>query len=163
MTNLTRAKLLFATLLFLAVTNRDRAQDSVLGNLKNFHPTDFSSETYFEPPNETKVKIRLSGAQASPLPGGLLDVRQLKIAKFATNGVLEAEASAPQCTYAPLDGIANSPGKMEFHTGDGKFRVEGEGFLLRQTNWSLTISNHVHTVIDFPTSEPTAPLSKIAP
>ena len=46
------------------------------------HATDFVSSTYFEPPNDQQVKLKLSGAEALPLPGGLQDIRQLKIETF---------------------------------------------------------------------------------
>ena len=94
--------------------------------------------------------MRLSGAEALPLPGGLLDVRQLRVETFGTDGKPEMVVRAPQCTYAPLDGVANSAGRMEMQNGDGKFRVEGEGFLWRQGASSLTISNRVRTTIDLP-------------
>ena len=114
------------------------------------HATDFTSESYFEPPHERQVKMRLSGAEALPLPGGLLDVRQLRVETFGTDGTPEMVVRAPHCTYAPLDGVANSAGRMEMQNGDGKFRVEGEGFLWRQGASSLTISNRVRTTIDLP-------------
>ena len=123
----------------------DRAQQTPLG-----HATDFTSESYFEPPNDRQVKMRLSGAEASPLPGGLLDVKQLRVETFDPAGKPEMIVRAPQCTYAPLDGVANSAGRLELRTGDGKFRVEGEGFLWRQGASSLTISNRVRTTIEVP-------------
>ena len=132
---------LAAMFLFIA-TASNRAQPSIIG-----HASNFTSNMYFEAPNERQVKMRLSGAEALPLPGGLLDVRQLKIEKFNATGKLEATVLAPQCTLAPLDGVASSAGPLELVTGDGKFRVTGEGFLWRQEGSSLTISNNVHTVI----------------
>ncbi len=114
------------------------------------HATDFTSESYFEPPHEQQVKLRLSGAEASPLPGGLLDVKKLKVETFNEAGKPEVIVRAPQCTYAPLDGVANSAGALELQTGDGRFRVAGEGFLWRQSASSLTISNRVRTMIDVP-------------
>jgi len=36
---------------------------------------------------------------------------------------------------------------MALQTGDGKFHVEGDGFLWRQNDQLLIISNNVHTVI----------------
>jgi hypothetical protein len=110
------------------------------------HATDFKSDTYFEPPNGQKVKMTLSGAEASPLPGGLLDVKQLEIQTFNLDGKTEMVLRAPQCTYA-LDGVAHSAGHLELQSGDGKIRIEGDGFLWRQADNSLTISNNVHTVI----------------
>lgn len=111
------------------------------------HATDFVSSTYFEPPNEQRVKLKLSGAEALPLPGGLQDIRQLKIETFDVTGKTEMVVRAPQCNYALLDGVANSAGHMELQTGDGRFRIEGDGFLWRQNDQLLIISNNVHTVI----------------
>ena len=112
------------------------------------HARDFTSESYFEPPHEQQVKMRLSGAEASPMPGGLLEVKKLKVETFNTGGKSEVVVKAPQCTYAPIDGVASSPGHLELQTGDGKLRVEGDGFLWRQNESSLTISNHVRTTIN---------------
>src|SRR5665213_1977419 len=111
------------------------------------HATSFSSNMYFEPPNERKVKMKLAGAEAAPLPGGLLDVKNLSVEIFNTNGVCEVSALAPQCTYALLDGVANSSGRMKMLSGDGKISVSGEGFLFvcRPDATSLILSNHVHT------------------
>ena len=120
------------------------------------HATDFTSEAYFEPPHEQQIKMRLAGAEASPLPGGLLEVKNLKVEKFDTTGKTEAVVQAPQCTYAPLEGVASSGGHLEMRTGDGKFRVEGDGFLWRQNESSLTISNHVRTVIEMPATKSSA-------
>ena len=135
---------------FIIAVGVARAQTNVLAGVKDLHATDFTSEQYFEPPNEQLVKLRLSGASALPLPGGLLEVKQLKIENFNTNRTLLAVVRAPQCTFAPLDGVASSAGHLELQSGDGKFRVEGDGFLWQQNESSLTISNRVRTVIEMP-------------
>jgi hypothetical protein len=132
-----------AAVIFFIAAAADRAQQMPVG-----HATDFTSNTYFEPPNDQKVKMRLSGAEALPLPGGLLDVKQLRVETFSLDGKTEMIVRAPQCTYAPMDGVASSAGRLELQTGDGKFRVEGEGFLWRQNDSLLIISNRVQTVIE---------------
>jgi len=114
------------------------------------HATDFTSVSYFEPPHEQQVKMKLSGAEALPLPGGLLDVRELRVETFGLDGKTQVVVRAPQCNYSPFDGVANSAGHIELQSGDGKFQVEGEGFLWRQNASSLTISNRVRTVIAVP-------------
>jgi len=120
-----------------------RAQQNASGNA-----SDFTSVEYYEPPHQQQVKSRLSGAEASPQPGGLLVIKQLKVETFDLNGKLEVVVDAPECVYDTLKGVATSPGQLQVRTGDGKFRVEGEGFLWRQSDSFLTISNRVRTVIE---------------
>jgi hypothetical protein len=129
---------------FLAVVTGIQAQPTTLG-----HATDFTSNEYFEPPNDQKVKMILSGASASPLPVGKLDITDLKIVTFDLSGKTNAVIRAPECVYSPYDGVgvASSAGHLELQTGDGKMRTTGDGFLWQQSDQSLTISNNVHTVV----------------
>jgi hypothetical protein len=111
------------------------------------HANDFTSVEYYPTPHQQQMKSRLSGAEAQPLPGGLLAIKQLKLETFGLNGTPEIIVNAPECVYDQLNGIASSPGRLQVRTGDGKFHVEGEGFLWRQSDSFLTISNRVSTVI----------------
>jgi len=112
------------------------------------HASDFTSVEYFEPPHQQQMKSRLSGAEAQPQAGGLLVIRQLKLETFAMDGKPEMIVNAPECIYDTLNHVASSPGHLQAQTGDGKFRVEGDGFLWRQNDSLLIISNRVQTVID---------------
>jgi len=109
---------------------------------------DFTSVEYYAQPKQTQMKTRLSGAEAQPLPGGLLVIKQLKLEMFNTNGSPQAVVEAPDCIYDTQGNTANSAGHLKLQSGDGKIRVEGDGFLWRQENSFLTISNHVHSVIE---------------
>jgi len=111
------------------------------------HANDFTSVEYYPAPNQRQMKSRLSGAEAQPLPGGLLAIKQLKLEMFRPDGQPEIVVIAPECVYNQLDGTASSPGWLGVQTGDGEVRVEGEGFLWRQNDSFLTISNQVRTVI----------------
>jgi hypothetical protein len=135
-----------AGLIFLAALGV-RAQQS------GSHASDFSSVEYFPAPHQQEMKSRLSGAEAQPLPGGLLAIKQLKLETFNTNGSPAMVVEAPECVYDTLKGLASSPGHLQLRTGDGNFRIEGEGFLWRQNESSLTISNQIHTVIENGTDE----------
>lgn len=139
-----RLKFIFtavAILFFIVAENR--AQQNLAG------PTGgFNSVEYYPAPAQMQVKSRLSGADAQPLEGGLLDIRQLRLEMFATNGALQAVVTAPECVYDMPDQMANSSGKIFLQNGDGKVSVEGEGFLWRENDSSLTISNRVRTVIE---------------
>jgi hypothetical protein len=47
-----------------------------------------------------------------------------------------------------MNGQANSPGEVHMQTGDEQLRIEGQGFLWRQNESYLIISNHVQTIIE---------------
>ena len=111
-------------------------------------PGGFTSVEYFAQPNQTQIKSRLSGAEAQPLPGGLLVIKQLKLETFNTNGSPQAIVKAPECVYDTQHNTANSAGHLLLQSGDGKIRTEGDGFLWRQDDSFLTISNHVHIMIE---------------
>jgi hypothetical protein len=128
--------------LFFAVPN-GRAQPNGVQ-----HASDFTSVEYFEPPHQQQMKSRLSGAEAQPQAGGLVVIKQLKLETFNLDGKPEIIVTAPECVYDTFNHVANSPGHLQLQTGDGKFHVEGDGFLWRQNDSFLTISNHVHTVIE---------------
>jgi len=118
--------------------------------------SDFNSvEYYSEAPHQQQIKRWLAGAEAQSLPGGLLLVKQVKIETFNVDGKLQLVARAPQCVYDPVNGVASSDGEVHMQTGDGQLRVDGEGFLWRQSDSYLTISNKVQTVLEKETA--TAP------
>ena len=109
--------------------------------------TNLSSVVFFDPPYEQQVMVRLSGAEMTSLPDAIYDVKKLKIEKYNRDGKLFAVAQAPTCLYAVQDEVASSAGHLELNIYDGKVLVQGDGFLWQQSESSLVISNHVHTVI----------------
>jgi hypothetical protein len=144
--NMTRTLLAAGAVWLFAVAVGIRAQQSGIQ-----HASDFKSVEYYEPTNQQQrqIKSKLSGAEALPQPGGLLLIKQLKLEMFSPDGKLEWVVNAPECIYDTLKGVANSSGHLEVQTGDGKFRVEGnEGFLWRQSDQFLTISNNVYAVLE---------------
>jgi hypothetical protein len=141
--NITRAWLAAGAGLLFAVAPGVHAQrDSVQ------HANNFTSTEYYGSTNQQQIKSILSGAEALPQPGGRLIIKQLKLEMFYPDGRLEWVVEAPECVYDTFKGVANSPGHLQVRTGDGKFRVEGEGFLWRQSDSFLTISNNVRTVVE---------------
>jgi hypothetical protein len=129
--------------LFLIAPARDGAQPEPASRASNF-----TSVEYYDAPHAQQMKSRLSGAEAQPQPDGLLLIKQLKLETFSVDGKPGIVVNAPECLYDTMNGVASSPGHLRVRTGDGKFRVAGEGFLWRQSDEFLTISNHVQTVIE---------------
>lgn len=113
--------------------------------------TGFNSEVYFDPPNEDKVRMRLAGSESKPLPGGLLDMKNLHVDLLNTNQETRLTATAPQCTVDPLNATANSNGHLHLQSGDRQLQMDGDGFLFvwqdSKTNSYLILSNRVHAVM----------------
>jgi hypothetical protein len=108
--------------------------------------TKLSSLTYFAPPNDQKIQVRLTGAEMSPLSESTYDVRRLRIEYYYLDGKPQAVAEAPQCIYAPFGtNTASSAGHLELKLNDGKINVQGDGFSWRQKERFLVISNHLIT------------------
>jgi len=106
----------------------------------------FSSVTYFEPPHEQQINLRLSGKEMLPLPGAKFDVKQLTVEQFNSDGKLQAVVEAPQCLYT-LDGVASSAGPLDVKLDGDRIHIQGEGFLWQRKEHSLVISNQVQTVM----------------
>lgn len=108
---------------------------------------DFTSVEYYGPPHPTQMKTRLAGAEAEPLENGLIAFKQLKLETFDVNGRTQFTANAPDCVYDTQNNAASSSGHLQMASGDGKIRIEGDGFLWRRSDSLLTISNNVKTLI----------------
>jgi hypothetical protein len=141
--NIMRASLAAGAGLLFAVAPGVHAQQNGVQQANNFTSTE-----YYGPTNQQQIKSILSGAEALPQPGGLLIIKQLKLEMFNPEGRLEWIVNAPECVYDTFKGVANSSGHLEVRSGDGKFRTEGDGFLWRQSEQKLNISNNVCTVIE---------------
>ena len=107
----------------------------------------FKSSEYYDPPHETQMKSMLEGAQAQLQSEGRLLVTRAQYRTFRVNGEGELAVEAPECLYDKDQGSISSPGPLQVQTADGKFSIEGEGFLYQQTNSILLVSNRVHTII----------------
>ena len=109
---------------------------------------------FYEPPNETKLKARVTVATMVPLGKTTLQGTQLHIETFRETGEPEAVIDAPDCVYDHATRTAWSAGDVKARTGDGKMSIEGTGFHLSLTDMSLTISNNVRTVYGAPVTFP---------
>jgi len=108
----------------------------------------FKFAEYYDPPHETQMKSLLEGAKAVPQPGGrIFQITDARLQTFRVTGEGELVVEAPECSYDANERSVSSAGPLRLRTGDGRFYLEGEGFLWQQTNSSLHVSNRVHTVV----------------
>jgi hypothetical protein len=118
------------------------AQESVSSRVK-----DFRWPEYYDPPHQNQMKSLLAGAEAQPQANGKFLIKELKLEMYRENGEREVVVEAPECVYDSAQRVARSAGRLQVQTGDGRFLIEGEGFLWQQTNSSLIISNRAHTIV----------------
>lgn len=102
---------------------------------------------YYPPPRQAQMRWLLEGAKTQPQSDGRLLITEAKLQTFTPDGGREMTARAPQCWYSRQAGALSSAGPLQATFADGEFTLEGEGFLLQQTNFSLALSNRVHTRI----------------
>ena len=103
---------------------------------------------YYDPPNEEKIKMKVTGREATNVADGIL-ITGAKIRNYSVLGTLQLEAETPDCiidmSVSPW--LLSSTNLLQTRTGDGNFYVEGVGFFWNNDSSELTLSNRVHTVI----------------
>lgn len=108
----------------------------------------FTASGYHPQPNHTRKRFQITGAQAQPELGNRVRLTQVRLEMFRVTGETEMLITAPDCVYDPAKRTANSPGHLKVQTGDGRFSVEGDGFLWQGSDSTLSISNQVRSVIN---------------
>ena len=102
---------------------------------------------YYPAPHQTQMQWLLEGAKTQPQPDGTQLITDAKLQSFTLEGGREMAVRAPRCWYSSKAKTLSSPGALHASFTDGEFTLDGEGFLLFQTNLDLTVSNRVHTHI----------------
>lgn len=118
------------------------AQAPLTGAVEGFEATE-----YYPEPNHTNLMMRIKSEKLDHYVGGRLLLTTMHLQVFQTNGMPAFSVQAPECIYDLTVGTASSTGKLHMASGDGRFSVEGEGFLCRLKEQTLNISNHVHAVL----------------
>ncbi len=126
------------------VTNSQTASPTII--------TGFNGSKYFPAPHFAQMEMKLTGKEAIELPNKKFQVTQPHLTTFNRQGVRQIEIEAPHCLYNEPTRLLNSPGHVTVTTGDGRFRIEGDGFSFQQKENLLIISNAVHAVIENPTN-----------
>jgi hypothetical protein len=136
---------------------------ALLAQLGRFAGKNFKFPEYYEASalsgsKTNRLKSLLTGTEARYLSNNLYDITRMRLDTYQVDGHTSLVAKAPQCLLDVNARTATSTGRLEITSWDGALFVEGnEGFLVRMTNSSLTISNHVRTVIRQALSKSTKP------
>ncbi len=115
------------------------------------HLTGFSAPEHYPPPHQDRLRTLTTGDEATVQPNGIILLKGFQLRTFSETGDTNAEliVSAPECAYDRNQNTGSSPGPLQIDSGDGKFHIDGEGFLTQKlgANLTLDISNKVHTII----------------
>jgi lipopolysaccharide export system protein LptA len=103
---------------------------------------------HFPPPHEQQMQSLLRGGEARPLPGERFRCSAgVELDTFLKTGETNLVVQTPECIVDQRRKAVNSSGPLKVQTAGSRFLIEGTGFLWRQANSSLIISNDVHTVV----------------
>lgn len=121
--------------------------------------SNFSASDPFPAPNYKQMRYLVSGAEGRPLADNKVLLTRVKLETFRVNGDKEMIVEAPECIFDDKARTAGSSGKLILQSGDGKLRVDGDGFGCQLANKTLIISNNIRAVIQRPnTNANAAPL-----
>lgn len=121
--------------------------------------SNFSASDPFPAPHYKQMRYVVTGAEGRPQADNKVLLAGVKLETFRVNGDREMIVEAPECIFDDKARTAGSAGKLILQSGDGKLRVEGDGFGCQLANKTLIISNNIRAVIQRPnTNAGAAPL-----
>jgi lipopolysaccharide export system protein LptA len=102
-----------------------------------------------KPGQPERLQSLLYGDVAAPQMDGRVIIQGLRIELYPDQDSAPTNliVRAPQCVFDRNAATAYSSNRLQVLSGDGRLSIEGIGFLWRQTNSSLQISNDVKTLI----------------
>ena len=122
-----------------------------LGNMKvrgHFKAPEFYENPLSGRSQTNRLRGLFMGAEGHPVANEVVRVTQMHIEHYQLDGQTNLIARAPECFFDQGSKVAWSTGRLEIVGMSGAMFVEGnEGFQVRMTNSTLTISNRVRTVL----------------
>lgn len=114
---------------------------------QNYDTRHTTQRSYYDAPNQDKVKIEITGDTTNVAGGVLITNAEIKSYSIA-GGLPQLTAQTPSCILEPSASQISSTNLLQARSGDGNFYVEGVGFLWRQKSTpDIILSNLVHTII----------------
>jgi hypothetical protein len=101
--------------------------------------------TFPEYDKRQKLRSLLTGTGARQQPGGRILMDRLQLLTYTDDGRTNLLIIGTNCWFDANARVASSAEALQVRSGDGRLFIEGVGFLWRQTNSHLIISNRVHT------------------
>lgn len=128
--------------------------NSTPGLIKGFNAT-----RYHPAPDFRQMEIKLTGSEATQLPGNGKQFRVTKpqFTSYRTTGETEVMIETPECLFDETDAKArtiSSEQTLSMRTGTGDFSITGRGFRWWQNSKTLIISNDVRALVRYTNNAP---------
>lgn len=93
------------------------------------------------------LKARFSGVKARPLTASEFDVERLRVETFRPDGEADVVAEAPACrvVFTNDSFVVRSPGALLLRQVDGRYEVDGSGFVWDHSAQNLVVTNRGQT------------------
>ena len=108
---------------------------------------------FYDSRNPQRLLSELAGEGAKLEPNGRIRLQSARVFTFDAQGRTNLIVYATNCVFDPARRAAESAEPLRVESGDGRLTLEGRGFLWRQTNNALVISNEVRTLLRRPPPE----------
>jgi hypothetical protein len=118
-----------------------------LRSIKDFKIFDLYEQHELRDGRSSQLKSLLTAGQAIPNLDGTADLVKMHLETYDPEGQTNIIAAAPNCIVDTKRRTAGSSGPLEARTGDGRFIIQGQGFLCHMTNAHILITNGVRTFI----------------
>lgn len=121
--------------------------------------TGFNAARYHPAPNFRQMEIKLTGSEATQLPGNGKQFRviQPQFTSYRTNGETVVMIETPECLFDETDAKArtiSSEQTLLMRSGAGDFSITGRGFRWWQNSKTLIISNDVRALVRYTNNAP---------
>ena len=90
----------------------------------------------------------LKGQDARPLGDRVYEITSPRVTMFKPDDTLELVIEAPICLFDQTRNVAYSDSSLSLKTADGKFSIQGVGWIWRPEESRLVISNQVVSFVD---------------
>lgn len=108
---------------------------------------DFVWPEYHPAPHDKQLRFRLQAAQAEPMEGAWVRAREVTLERFTLEGQQEWFVHCDHCQFHTATQEARSEGPLELRLQSERLILTGQGFLWRQSNAWLVVSNQVRTTL----------------
>jgi lipopolysaccharide export system protein LptA len=89
----------------------------------------------------------LKGSDAKPIGNKIFEITAPRVTSFRPDNTLDMVIEAPICQFDSNSNIASSDSDLSFKTTDGRFSIQGAGWLWDPSQSHLTISNKVVALV----------------